>query len=101
MWRNGVRTTLLGDGGLQAVARGVNNRGIVVGTMERVPGDPLTWVAAAWNQRMPIALPTPAGWTGAAIAINQKNVVVGLLTRATPSVEWRAVVWNPRRGPAQ
>lgn len=72
-WDGGVATYLGTPTGLESSTYGINDQGLVVGTIGSSP----SWKAVIWNGNSPTFLPSPGVNHAVATAINEQGTVVG------------------------
>jgi probable HAF family extracellular repeat protein len=89
LWQDSKMTALPTLGGVNGVANGINNRGLVVGFAENLQQDPgcpvFEFKPVIWNQGKAQQLALPAGDTvGAALAINAEGQAVGISGTCLP-----------------
>ena len=90
LWENGAMTDLGTLGGL-SVARGVNNRGMVVGESSLPNGDQHAFV---WHEGQMFDLGTLGGRQSQAYAINDRGQIAGYSTAADGATY--TVIWEVR-----
>jgi probable HAF family extracellular repeat protein len=94
LWENGQMTDLRAEGGLDSRASGINDSGLIVGTIFTDTIYGTIRFPVMWDDGQTIQLEMLAGQSGVARDVNNTSQIAGGSTIAFPDTGAVAVLWN-------